>query len=131
MLGYVGCRGMLGTVKLSDGTHESKVKNEQKHFQKSKMTVRIIECFPNFLTRKVANEMNINREIVRQSVKEFLVSQPYKIKQCQKLTVANPKEEILQKWIAIIKRAADDQLIFHSRTGPQWIQQSNLAERYY
>lgn len=40
---------------------------------------------------KVAKELNINQETVRQSVKDFLGCQPYKIKQCQNLIVANKK----------------------------------------
>lgn len=50
--------------------------------------------------------MNINREIVRQIVKESVASQPEKMKLWQKLLVAN---QLLQKSIAPVKLATPDQ----------------------
>lgn len=57
---------------------------------------------------KIANAMNIKRDMVPQSVKEFLGCQPNKMKQFQNLTMTNTKLK-LKKLIASMKHAGDDQ----------------------
>lgn len=80
--------GIIGTEK----------KEEAKTKSKRKMPVKRFGRIPKVSERKVTNGMTINRETVRQIMKQFLGYKPYKLKQFQKFTAA-PKKARVPKWI--------------------------------
>lgn len=95
---------LTGTV----GTGQTKITIEQKTFPKNMKWSWELYAFPIFQSKKSQTRCIQSRDCSRK-VKEFFECQLYKMKQCQKFIVDNKKVR-LQKWIAPMKQAADDQL---------------------
>lgn len=94
-------------------TNRTKVKKwEDCISRKCKVTIRMTGCFPTF--RRNCKPDEHQSWDYPQSMKLFLGCQPYKTKQCKKLTMANRRAR-LQKRIAQMKRGdkrQNDFLIF-------------------
>lgn len=94
-------------VKSSTHTDQTEVKTSStKHVKKRKALIKRTGCIPNVSNKEVADEIKINQKTIRQSMKEFLELQPYKIKQCPKFD--SQHNVGLQKWIAPMKWVEDD-----------------------